>query len=34
LPGLPASGDGEFDAVTEIGADSGWRLATAPDMAG
>ena len=29
LPRLPATGDGEFAAVTEIGADSGWLLAAA-----
>jgi hypothetical protein len=27
LPRLPAPGDGDFAAVTEIGADSGWLLA-------
>jgi len=31
LPRLPAPGDGEFAAVTEIGADSGWLLAAAAD---
>jgi hypothetical protein len=29
VPRLPAPGDGEFGAVTEIGADSGWLLAAA-----
>ncbi len=29
LPRLPRPGDGEFAAVTEIGADSGWLLAAA-----
>jgi hypothetical protein len=29
LDRLPAPGDGTFGAVTEIGADSGWRLAAA-----
>jgi hypothetical protein len=29
VPRLPTPGDGEFGAVTEIGADSGWRLAAA-----
>jgi hypothetical protein len=27
LPRLPAAGDGDFAAVTEIGAGSGWLLA-------
>jgi hypothetical protein len=30
LPRLPAAGDGDFAAVTEIGAHSGWLLAAAP----
>jgi hypothetical protein len=34
VPRLPAAGDGEFDAVTEIGADSGWRLAAAAPAPG
>jgi hypothetical protein len=29
LPRLPVAGDGDFAAVTEIGADSGWLLAAA-----
>jgi hypothetical protein len=29
LPRLPAPGDDDFAAVTEIGADSGWLLAAA-----
>ena len=29
LDRLPAPGDGTFDAVTEVGADSGWLLAAA-----
>lgn len=31
LPRLPAPGDGDFAAVTEIGAHSGWLLAAAGD---
>ena len=31
---LPAPGDGDFAAVTEIGADSGWLLAAASAPAG
>jgi hypothetical protein len=34
LPRLPAPGDGDFAAVTEIGAHSGWLLAAAPAAAG
>ena len=34
LPRLPAAGDGDFAAVTEIGADSGWLLAAASAPAG
>jgi len=34
LPRLPAPGDGDFAAVTEIGADSGWLLAAASAPAG
>jgi hypothetical protein len=30
LPRLPAAGDGDFAAVTEIGAGSGWLLAAGP----
>lgn len=33
LPRLPAPADGEFTAVAEIGADSGWLLAAAADPA-
>ena len=29
LPRLPAAGDGDFAAVTEVGANSGWLLAAA-----
>jgi hypothetical protein len=29
LSRLPAPGDGEFAAVAEVGADSGWLLAAA-----
>jgi hypothetical protein len=31
VPRPPVPGDGEFAAVTEIGTDSGWRLAVAAD---
>ena len=34
LPRRPAAGDGDFAAVTEIGADSGWLLAAASAPAG
>ena len=34
LPRLPAAGDGDFAAVTKVGADSGWLLATAPATPG
>ena len=33
LPRLPGAGDGDFAAITEIGAHSGWLLATASDLA-
>jgi hypothetical protein len=29
LDRLPSAADGTFTAVTEVGADSGWRLASA-----
>ena len=32
LPRLPKPGDGDFTAVTEIGADSGWLLAAASGL--
>jgi hypothetical protein len=33
LPRVPAAGDGDFTAITEIGAHSGWVLAAASDPA-
>ena len=33
LPRVPAAGDGDFTAIAEIGAHSGWLLAAASDPA-